>query len=93
MFAFGGLLVAIVIRHADNNLKNLAMALAILLSCVASVPLFGFNPNGVFGLGALLVVMSIFLYAWTPKPRIESNYVPISSNERPMSPIKGVDRT
>ena len=32
MFAFGGLLVAIVIRFADNNLKNLAMALAILLS-------------------------------------------------------------
>ena len=27
MFAFGGLLVAIVIRFADNNLKNLAMAL------------------------------------------------------------------
>ena len=26
MFAFGGLLVAIVIRFADNNLKNLAMA-------------------------------------------------------------------
>ena len=37
MFAFGGLLVAVVIRFADNNLKNLAMALAILLSCLASV--------------------------------------------------------
>ena len=46
MFAFGGLLVAIVIRFADNNLKNLAMALAILLSCLASIPLFEFKPNG-----------------------------------------------
>jgi solute carrier family 35 (UDP-sugar transporter), member A1/2/3 len=46
MFAFGGLLVAIVIRFADNNLKNLAMALAILLSCLASIPLFDFKPNG-----------------------------------------------
>ena len=45
MFALGGLLVAVVIRFADNNLKNLAMALAILLSCAASVPLFGFVPN------------------------------------------------
>ena len=44
MFAFGGLLVAIVIRFADNNLKNLAMALAILLSCLASVRLFGLDP-------------------------------------------------
>ena len=30
MFAFGGLLVAVVIRFADNNLKNLAMALAMV---------------------------------------------------------------
>ena len=82
MFAFGGLLVAVVIRFADNNLKNLAMALAILLSCLASVPLFGFQPNGIFGLGAFLVVVSIFLYAWTPKPLGGPEaYVPISSAE------------
>ena len=48
------------IRFADNNLKTLAMALAILQSCMASVPLFGFEPNGVFGAGAALVVASIF---------------------------------
>jgi len=67
MFAFGGLLVAIVIRFADNNLKNLAMALAILLSCLASVPLFDFSPNRRFWGGASLVITSIFLYAWAPK--------------------------
>ena len=143
MFAFGGLLVAVVIRFADNNLKNLAMALAILLSCLASVrggdggrlqavpfalsincsqsaatarscyiatalripapsaylrppcpppqvPLFGFAPNGAFGLGAALVVASIFLYAWTPKPAAGvSNYVPVASGEpRQGSPSK-----
>ena len=81
MFAFGGLLVAVVIRFADNNLKNLAMALAILLSCLASVPLFGFKPNGIFGGGACLVIASIFLYAWQPKPAASSNYVPISSGK------------
>lgn len=78
MFAFGGLLVAVVIRFADNNLKNLAMALAILLSCVASIPLFGFQPNGLFGGGAALVVLSIFLYAWQPKPAT-SNYLPVAT--------------
>jgi len=80
MFAFGGLLVAVVIRFADNNLKNLAMALAILLSCLASVPLFGFQPNGVFGMGAALVCASIFLYAWQPKPAATSNYLPIATD-------------
>ena len=77
MFAVGGLLVAVVIRFADNNLKNLAMALAIILSCLASVPLFGFQPNGVFGGGASLVIASIFLYAWQPKPTAASNYLPV----------------
>ena len=64
MFAFGGLLVAVVIRFADNNLKNLAMALAIILSCLVSIPHFhDFSPNLVFGGGALLVIISIFMYA------------------------------
>jgi len=83
MFAFGGLLVAVVIRFADNNLKNLAMAVAIIVSCLVSVPLFGFAPNGMFGLGALLVCASIFLYAWQPKPAAASNYVPLASGDTP----------
>ena len=69
MFALGGLLVAVVIRFADNNLKNLAMAVAIILSCAVAVPLFGFVPNRVFAAGGALVIASIFLYAWQPKPK------------------------
>ena len=76
MFAFGGLLVAVVIRFADNNLKNLAMALAIILSCLVSVPLFDFKPNGAFAGGGALVIVSIFLYAWQPKP--PPPYLPVS---------------
>ena len=63
MFAFGGLLVAIVIRFADNNLKNLAQALATIVSALASIPLFGFQPNLAFGIGAALVVGGVFLWA------------------------------
>jgi len=79
MFAFGGLLVAIVIRFADNNLKNLAMALAILLSCLASIPLFDFKPNGIFAGGGFFVICSIFLYAWQPK--VSTPYLPVSSSD------------
>jgi len=82
MFAFGGLLVAIVIRFADNNLKNLAMAVAIIVSCLASVPLFGFQPNATFGGGATLVIVSIFLYAWTPRPPASSNYLPLPAGAK-----------
>jgi len=81
MFAFGGLLVAVVIRFADNNLKNLAMALAILLSCMASIPLFGFQPNAIFGCGGALVCLSIFMYAWQPKQAASSNYLPIATGK------------
>ena len=88
MFAFGGLLVAVVIRFADNNLKNLAMAVAILVSCMASVPLFGFEPNSTFGMGAALVIISIFMYAWQPKPATTSAYVPISTSSD--TPTRGV---
>merc|ERR1712087_690910 len=79
MFAFGGLLVAVVIRFADNNLKNLAMAVAIIVSCLASVPLFDFKPNQMFAAGAFLVICSIFLYAWQPKPA--TTYWPVSATE------------
>jgi len=80
MFAFGGLLVAIVIRFADNNLKNLAMGLAILVTCLVSVPLFGdFAINLMFSAGAALVIASIFLYAWTPKPVSATSYLPVAS--------------
>jgi len=81
MFAFGGLLVAVVIRFADNNLKNLAMAIAIILSCLASIPLFNFQPNQVFWSGAALVIASIFLYAWQPKARESTSYLPVQGGE------------
>ena len=45
------------------------------------MPLFGFVPNGIFGAGAALVVTSIFLYAWQPKPAAASNYLPVSSGD------------
>uniref|UniRef100_A0A8C3KXD8 Solute carrier family 35 member A2 n=1 Tax=Calidris pygmaea TaxID=425635 RepID=A0A8C3KXD8_9CHAR len=46
--AAGGLLVAVVVRYADNILKGFATALSIVASTVASVHLFGFRPRGSF---------------------------------------------
>lgn len=61
--ALGGLLVAMVVRYADNILKGFATSLAIILSCVVSVYAFGFVLTFNFCVGTLLVIASVFLYS------------------------------
>ncbi|KAL1131282.1 hypothetical protein AAG570_010900 [Ranatra chinensis] len=65
--ATGGLLVALVVKYADNILKGFATSLAIVISCVASVYLFGFHITFTFVFGAACVMFSIFLYGYTPQ--------------------------
>lgn len=62
MQAFGGLLVAVVVKYADNILKGFATSFSIIISCVVSVYLFDFHINGQFLLGAVLVIAAVLLY-------------------------------
>lgn len=64
--AGGGLIVAMVVKYADNILKGFATSLAIIISCVASVFIFSFVLTLQFSFGALLVMCSIFLYGYSP---------------------------
>lgn len=64
--AGGGLIVAVVVKYADNILKGFATSLAIIISCVASIYLFNFNLTIQFVLGAGFVIFSIFLYGYQP---------------------------
>lgn len=64
--AGGGLIVAMVVKYADNILKGFATSLAIIISCVASIYLFAFNLTIQFAMGAALVIGSIFLYGYDP---------------------------
>ncbi|KAJ1520269.1 hypothetical protein ONE63_004473 [Megalurothrips usitatus] len=64
--AGGGLLVAMVVKYADNILKGFATSLAIIVSCIASIYIFDFNLTFQFSIGAGLVIMSIFLYSYVP---------------------------
>lgn len=68
--AGGGLIVAMVVKYADNILKGFATSLAIVISCVASMYLFDFHLTVQFTLGAAFVIFSIFLYGYTPKPAV-----------------------
>ncbi|KAK7082777.1 hypothetical protein SK128_016491 [Halocaridina rubra] len=65
--ATGGLLVAMVVKYADNILKGFATSLAIVLSTIASVFMFGFVITFQFAIGTALVIGSIFLYSHEPK--------------------------
>lgn len=66
--AGGGLMVAMVVKYADNILKGFATSLAIVISCVVSVYLFDFIVTFQFITGASLVIASVFLYSYKPKP-------------------------
>jgi len=65
--ALGGLLVAMVIKYADNILKGFACALATVVAALLSVPLFGFQIGLTFMLGTGVVVYSTLLYGGTVK--------------------------
>ncbi|XP_034135360.1 UDP-N-acetylglucosamine transporter isoform X1 [Drosophila guanche] len=67
--AGGGLIVAVVVKYADNILKGFATSLAIIISCVASIYIFDFNLTLQFSFGAALVIASIFMYGYDPSAR------------------------
>lgn len=58
----GGLIVALVVKYADNILKGFATSSAIVISCIVSMALFDFQLTMLFALGSALVIFSIFLY-------------------------------
>jgi UDP-sugar transporter A1/2/3 len=60
--AIGGLIVAAVVKYADNVLKGLATSLSILLSALVSTVLFDFGLTTMFLVGAVAVISAVFLY-------------------------------
>lgn len=63
MQAFGGLLVAVVVKYADNILKGFATSFAIIVSCIVSIYLFNFILSIQFVGGTVLVMSAIYLYS------------------------------
>eukprot|EP00747_Dinoflagellata_sp_TGD_P051606 gnl/TRDRNA2_/TRDRNA2_147444_c0_seq1.p1 gnl/TRDRNA2_/TRDRNA2_147444_c0~~gnl/TRDRNA2_/TRDRNA2_147444_c0_seq1.p1 ORF type:complete len:380 (-),score=61.01 gnl/TRDRNA2_/TRDRNA2_147444_c0_seq1:162-1226(-) len=59
----GGLLVAVVIKYADNILKNVAQTLSIVISCYFSHLYLEMELSQMFLAGAGFVSLAIFLYS------------------------------
>ncbi|XP_019114549.1 solute carrier family 35 member A3b isoform X2 [Larimichthys crocea] len=67
--ALGGLVIAVVIKYADNILKGFATSLSIITSALISYFLLeDFNPTSIFFLGSMLVIAATFLYGYECKP-------------------------
>ncbi|KAK2850922.1 hypothetical protein Q5P01_007198 [Channa striata] len=66
--AFGGLLVAVVVKYADNILKGFATSSSIIVSTVVSVYLFGFHVDLLFMVGAGLVIGAVYMYSLPKSP-------------------------
>jgi hypothetical protein len=58
----GGMIIALVIKHADNILRGFASGLALILTSLGSHLLYGFAFTPEFVCGTCMVVASIFLY-------------------------------
>ena len=61
--ALGGLLVALVVKYADNILKGYATSLSIIMSSVLSIWLFDFELSWLFGIGTALVISAVYMYS------------------------------
>ncbi|XP_075995892.1 UDP-galactose translocator isoform X1 [Genypterus blacodes] len=66
--AFGGLLVAVVVKYADNILKGFATSFSIIVSTVTSIYLFGFHVDLMFTAGAGLVIGAVYMYSLPKAP-------------------------
>merc|ERR1711981_1047230 len=61
--AFGGLVVAMTVKYADNILKGFATSISIIVSSIFSyLVLNDLIPGGYFILGTGLVILATFMY-------------------------------
>ena len=60
--ALGGLVVAVVVKYADNILKGFAASFSIITSCLISYVFLDFQPSIPFVTGSVLVLSSSYIY-------------------------------
>ena len=65
--AFGGIVVALVIKYADNILKNFATAVSIVTSVIVSTIFLEFEIKAMFIIGGVFVMSAVAIYTSNPK--------------------------
>ncbi|RYY85025.1 hypothetical protein EON63_08065, partial [archaeon] len=62
----GGLIVAVVVKYADNILKSFAASFSIVTACLLTYMFFDFRPGQRFIGGGVLVLVAMYLYGTYP---------------------------
>lgn len=79
--AVGGLIVATVVKYADNVLKVFATSFSIVISCIISAFLFDFHPTMSFLVGASLVVTATVMYSSPERKPRRRSILPMTSRK------------
>lgn len=88
--ALGGLLVATVVKYADNILKGFATAVAIAVSGFFAWIFWAYVPSFTFVVGCGFVMVSVVLYQWADvRPAAPSQGAANSGGNGPSSPQSG----
>ena len=64
--AIGGLIVAVVMKYADNILKGFATSISIIVGTIAAIYFFDNWPQLLFIGGAILVIGAVVMYSVFP---------------------------
>lgn len=81
--AAGGLVVAVVVKYADNVLKGFATSSSIVLSCLVSSFVLGDSKlTALFVFGAAVVCASAFAFSLYPPKSPSPSYAPPPSHRR-----------
>ncbi|KAL3932645.1 MAG: hypothetical protein SGBAC_010748 [Bacillariaceae sp.] len=84
--AGGGLLVAAVIKYADNVLKGLATGVSVCFATGVSTVLFGTPLSSQFAVGALLILVSVYFFSNPVKTKEKSAPTEPTSQDVSRSP-------
>jgi len=90
--AVGGLVVAAVLKYADNILKCFGNACSIVLSCLLSAALLHeFEPDMLFVMGTLLVILATTLYSIGVPAPVQALWKDAVAASSPTSKVYAMD--
>lgn len=93
--AGGGLLVAAIIKYADNVLKGLATGVAVVVSTLCSMVLFNTPLSLQFAAGATMILLSVYFFSNSPtaakKPPLSPSPSKAGTDEENGAAIKQVE--
>lgn len=78
----GGLIVAVVVKYADNILKGFATSVSIIASCIGSMFIFSFKISLAFCIGGTLVILATYLYSKYVPPKPAPMATPLNVHEK-----------